>query len=74
MDFVTATVIFCLLIAVIFLGLWLFYDRRDYALFEHARKKSTFCCVRCQHLYSITGRPELGKCPQCGHENARLKF
>jgi rubrerythrin len=74
MDFITATVVFCLLIAVIFLGLWLFYDRRDYALFEHARKKSTFCCVRCQYLYSITGRPELGKCPQCGHENARLKF
>ena len=74
MDFITATVIFCLVVAVIFLGLWLFYDRRDYALFEHARKKSTFCCIRCQHLYWAAGRPEVGKCPKCGHENARLKF
>jgi hypothetical protein len=30
--------------------------------------------VRCQHLYSAAGRPELGKCPNCGHENSRLKF
>jgi uncharacterized paraquat-inducible protein A len=74
MDFVTATVIFCLLVAGLFLSLWLYYDRRDYALFEHARKKSTFCCVRCQHLYSAAGRPELGRCPRCGYENSRLKF
>ncbi len=74
MDFVTATVIFCLLVAVIFLGLWLYYDRRDYALFEQARKKSTFCCVRCQHLYSAEGRPDVGRCPRCGCENSRLKF
>jgi len=74
MDFVLATVIFCLLVAAIILALWLYYDHRDYALFEHARRKSTFCCIRCKHLYSLTGRPEAGKCPHCGHENARLKF
>ena len=74
MDFIVATVIFCLVVAALFLGLWLYYDRRDYALFEHARRKSTFCCVRCQHLYSVAGRPELVRCPRCGHENTRLKF
>jgi uncharacterized paraquat-inducible protein A len=74
MDLVTATVILCVLVAVLFLSLWLYYDRRDYALYEHARKKSTFCCTRCQHLYWEAGRPEVMKCPKCGHENARLKF
>lgn len=74
MDFVTAIVIFCILVAAIFLGLWMYYDRRDYALFEHARKKSTFCCLRCQHLYWAAGQPEVMKCPRCGHENARLRF
>lgn len=74
MDFVSATVLYCLGVAIVFMGLWLFYDRRDYALFENARRKSTFCCVRCNHLYSAAGRPELCPCPRCRHENARLKF
>jgi hypothetical protein len=74
MDLITAATIFCVVVAVVFLGLWFYYDRRDYALFDHARRKSTFCCVRCHHLYGAAGEPDLWKCPKCGHENARLRF
>jgi len=74
MDLVTAAAVFSFLVAGVFLGLWTFYDRRDYALFEHARRKSTFCCVRCHTIYGAAGRPDLCKCPHCGHENARLRF
>jgi hypothetical protein len=74
MDISTAAAVFCLLVAVVFLSLWMYYDRRDYALFEHARRKTTFCCIRCHHLYAATGEPQLCKCPKCGHENAKLRF
>ncbi len=74
MDPLTAATVLCLLIAAAFLSLWIFYDRRDHALFEHARRKSTFCCARCTHIYGAAGRPDVCRCPQCGHENARLRF
>jgi hypothetical protein len=74
MDLATAMVVFCLLVAAFFLGIWIYYDRRDYALFEHARRKATFLCVRCDHLYAAAGRPDTCVCPKCGHTNSRLKF
>ncbi|HEU5078069.1 MAG TPA: hydrogenase nickel incorporation protein HypA [Opitutaceae bacterium] len=74
MDIITAVTLFCLAVATVFLALWMFYDRRDYALFEHARRKSTFCCVRCHHLYGVPGEPDVWKCPKCGHENSKLRF
>ena len=74
MDPITATTLLCFAVAGVFLGFWVYYDRRDYALFDHARRKSTFCCVRCTHIYGAAGRPELCKCPKCGHENVRLRF
>lgn len=74
MDLATATVVYCLLVAALFLGLWMFYDRRDHALFEHARRKSTFMCSRCFHLYAASGQPDSCECPRCGHGNARLRF
>ncbi|OAM87204.1 hydrogenase nickel incorporation protein HypA [Termitidicoccus mucosus] len=74
MDLVTIVVIYCFLVAALFLAMWIFYDRRDYALFDHERRKSTFLCVRCEHLYAAAGSPEECPCPKCGHENARLKY
>lgn len=74
MDLLTAVVIYCFAVGFFFLGLWLFYGRREHALFEHARRKSTFLCARCDHLYAGDGRPEVCACPHCGHENVRLKF
>ncbi len=74
MDIITVAVVFCFALAALFLGLWLYYDRRDYALFEHARRKSSFLCARCDHLYAAPGRPDHCACPRCGHENHRLRF
>jgi hypothetical protein len=70
----TAVVIYCLLVAAIFLGLWFYYDRRDHARFEGERRKATFHCISCGHLYTGPTGAEVSKCPQCNHENVRLKF
>lgn len=74
MDPTFLVVLFCFCIAALFLGLWKFYDHRDFQLFENERRKTTFICARCDHLYSKAGRPELAACPKCGHENSRLRF
>lgn len=73
-DFTTATVIYCGFVAAAFLGLWTFYDRRDHRRFELERRKRTFHCIRCDKIYSAPGGAELSPCPQCGHENTRLRF
>lgn len=74
MDLATVVTLYCFLVAALFLALWMFYDRRDHALFEHARRKSTFLCAKCNHLYAAAGRPDSSTCPRCGRENTRLKF
>ena len=73
-DFATATVIYCVLVAVGFLGLWAYYDRRDHRRFELERRKTTFLCIRCDTIFSAPNGTELCPCPKCGHENARLRF
>lgn len=74
MDLQTATVVYCLLVAAVFLGLWRYYDRRDHARFEQERRHAAFHCVRCGHIHAVQGDHETAVCPRCGHENARLKF
>jgi ribosomal protein L37AE/L43A len=73
-DFTTATIVYCLLVGGVFLGGWLYYDRRDHRRFERERRKTTFHCIRCDALYVGPTGTEIAKCPSCGHENARLKF
>ena len=73
-DMTTATVIYCAIVAVVFGGVWLWYDRRDHRTFELARRKTTFHCIRCDSLYSAPAATELCLCPKCGHQNSRLKF
>lgn len=73
-DIATATVIFCALVAVVFLVLWFYYDHRDNQRYELERRRTTFHCVRCDTIYAAPGRVELSGCPKCGHENARLRF
>jgi hypothetical protein len=73
-DFPAATVIYCLVLAAFFTGLWLYYDRRDHARFERERRKTTFHCIRCDQLYAGPTGADLKKCPRCGHENVRLRF
>lgn len=74
MDPAAAAASFCFLVALFFLGLWKYYDRRDFQLFETERRKITFLCIRCDTLYTQGGRAETGKCPRCHFENARLRF
>mgnify|MGYP001553329205 CR=1 FL=1 len=73
-DLTTAVVLYCALIGVVFVGLWLWYDRRDHHRFELERRRTTFHCIRCDQLYAASFGVELSPCPRCGHENARLKF
>jgi DNA-directed RNA polymerase subunit RPC12/RpoP len=70
----TAVVIYCVLVAAVFLGLWLYYDGRDHRRFERERRKTVFHCIRCDAVYTAPGDTPLCKCPKCGHENTRLRF
>jgi ribosomal protein L37AE/L43A len=73
-DLTTASVVYCLGLAALFLGLWIYYDRRDHARFEAERRRTVFHCVRCDNVYAERGLLEIVKCPRCGHENGRLRF
>lgn len=73
-DLTIGVVLYCLLLAAGFLGLWIYYDRRDHARFEAERRRTTFHCIRCDHLYAVPGPVDTARCPQCGHQNGRLKF
>ncbi len=73
-EFTTGAIVFCFLVAAVFLGLWFYYDRRDHRRFELERRKGSFHCIRCDALYAAPTGTEMCKCPKCGHENARLHF
>lgn len=72
-ELTTAVVAYCGLVAALYLGLWLYYDRRDRARFEGVRRKHAFHCVRCNHLYAASVG-HTSACPRCGYENERLRF
>ncbi len=74
LEFSTAAVVYCVLVAAVFLGLWLYYDRRDHLRFEAERRKTTFHCIRCDAIYAAAQGLQLCRCPKCGHENVRLRF
>ncbi len=73
-ELTTAVLIYCGFVAVVFLGLWLYYDRRDHQRFERERRKTVFHCIRCDALYTAPAGTEFMKCPRCTHENVRLRF
>lgn len=73
-DFTLAILLYGGLALGVVAGLWFYYDRRDHALYDAARRKITFHCIRCDHLYTQPAGTETAACPRCGHENARLKF
>lgn len=74
LEFNTAVIVYCFLVAAVFLGLWFYYDRRDHRRFELERRKTVFHCIRCDALYAAPTSVVLCKCPKCGHENGRLRF
>ncbi len=55
-------------------ALWVYYDRRDRTLYDTARRKVSFHCIRCDHVYAQRKGTETAPCPRCGHVNTRLKF
>jgi hypothetical protein len=73
-EFSAAAVLYCVLVAAVFLSLWLVYDRRDNLRYDRERQRSTFHCIRCDRLYSAKKGAQLCRCPGCGHENTRLRF
>ena len=58
----------------VFAALWYLYDRRDRAFYDTGRRKVTFHCIRCDHLYTQPAGTDTAACPKCGHVNTRLKF
>lgn len=74
LELTTAAVGFCMLVAVLYLGLWIYYDRRDRSRFEAARRKHAFHCVRCNSVYASAQGSDVVACPHCGRENVRLRF
>jgi len=74
MDLALGAVVYCLLTLGFFFGVWLYYDRRDHALYDAGRRQVTFHCIRCGRLYTAKAGTEISGCPRCGHTNARLKF
>lgn len=60
-------------IALLF-ALWLYYDRRDRRFYDATRRRTTFTCVKCGHVYTSTAAPEVCACPRCGHPNPPLHF
>lgn len=73
-EFHTAALVYCFLVAALFLALWFYYDRRDHRRFERERRKITFHCIRCDRLYAAPTGTEPCPCPKCGHPNTRLRF
>ena len=57
-----------------FAALWAFYDRRDRMLYDALRRKISFHCIRCNHLYTEKAGTDTAPCPRCNHGNVRLKF
>ena len=54
--------------------LWVYYDRRDRAYYDTERRRITFHCIRCDHLYTEKRGTDMAPCPKCSHVNTRLKF
>lgn len=74
MELANAAAVYCTIVGLTFLVLWLWYDRRDHRRFELERRKATFHCIRCDALYTAPSEAQLCLCPKCGHENVRLRF
>lgn len=73
-DFSLHVVLYGLMVLGVISGLWIYYDRRDRALYDTQRRKISFHCIRCDHLYVEKDGTETAACPKCGHVNVRLKF
>ena len=73
-DFTLDVLLYGVPVLGLFAFLWVYYDRRDRALYDAERIKITFHCIRCDHLYTEKVGTATAACPKCGHVNPRLKF
>lgn len=73
-DFTLDVALYGLFVLGLFGFLWIYYDRRDRQLYDAQRRKITFHCIRCDHLYTEAVGTDTAPCPRCGHPNTRLKF
>lgn len=73
-DFTLDVILYGFVIFGVFGVLWFYYDRRDRKFYDAERRKITFHCIRCDHLYTEKPGTEVAPCHHCGHLNARLKF
>lgn len=73
-DLTLPVAAYALVTVVLFGVLWVYYDRRDRRLYDTQRRKISFHCIRCDHLYTEKAGTDSAVCPKCGHTNTRLKF
>ncbi len=73
-SFTPWVLVYGLLVFGTFAVLWIQSDRRDRALYDAGRRKVTFHCIRCDHLYTQTAGTDTASCPKCSHINSRLRF
>jgi len=73
-NFTLDLVVYGLMVLGLFGFLWVYYDRRDRLLYDSQRRKISFHCIRCDHLYTEKAETETAPCLKCGHNNIRLKF
>lgn len=73
-SFTFDVLLYGLCVIGLFLVLWFYYDRRDRALYDTGRRKISFHCIRCDHLYTQPAGTDAAPCPKCSHVNVRLKF
>jgi hypothetical protein len=74
LDFSSFIVAYLFLGLSLFMGLALFYDRRDRATDAARQARSARHCARCGHLYSARSPEGEAPCPRCGLPNQRLRF
>ncbi len=58
----------------IIIGLWVYYDFRDFNSYEALRSRVSFHCIRCGKIYVDNAKKKEAKCPQCGAQNGPLRF
>jgi hypothetical protein len=59
---------------LLFVGLWLVYDRRDRRYYDLKRSQHVFHCVKCSSLYAGHSASTPVNCPRCGFANPSLRF
>ncbi|MGA2051873.1 MAG: hypothetical protein ABSH19_01040 [Opitutales bacterium] len=59
---------------VLTLSLWIYYDEREWRIYNRERAQSLFHCLKCGRLYSAPRNLHEAACPGCAFENSKLKF